>query len=76
MPRCTLLTVGCGGGLLRHKGINGMDPPIVELPAYFVFLFSKSHAQVYAKAGMTGGSAEEFCAFIAEKTGKEVLHIK
>ncbi|MBQ8611905.1 MAG: YcxB family protein [Oscillospiraceae bacterium] len=49
---------------------------VVELPAYFVFLFSKNHAQVYAKAGMTGGSAEEFCAFIAEKTGKEVLHIK
>lgn len=27
MPRCIPLSAGCGGGLLRHKGINGMHPP-------------------------------------------------
>ena len=49
---------------------------MVELPEYFVFLFDKNHAQIYTKAGMTGGSPEEFRAFLAEKTGKEILFVK
>lgn len=49
---------------------------VVELPEYFVFLFDKNHAQIYTKAGMTGGSPEEFRAFLAEKTGKEILFVK
>ena len=48
----------------------------VELPEYFVFLFSKNHAQVYAKAGMTGGSPEDFRTFIAAKTGRDVSQVK
>lgn len=49
---------------------------IAEDADYFIFVFDKSHAQVYAKQGMTGGTAEEFRAFIREKTGKEVQVIK
>ena len=49
---------------------------VVELPEYFVFLFSKNHAQVYAKAGMTGGSPEDFRTFIAAKTGRDVSQVK
>lgn len=43
-----------------------------ETNDYFVFIFSKSHAQVYAKNGLTGVSSEEFAAFISQKTGKPV----
>lgn len=49
---------------------------IVELPEYFVFLFSKNHAQIYPKTAMTGGTPENFRSFIAEKTGKEILFVK
>ena len=49
---------------------------VVEMPEYFVFLFDKNHAQIYNKTGMTGGSPEEFRAFLAEKTGKEILFVK
>ena len=49
---------------------------IAEDKNYFVFIFDKNHAQVYAKQGMTHGTAEEFRTFIAEVTGKEVQCIK
>lgn len=49
---------------------------IAEDKNYFVFIFDKRYAQVYAKQGMTGGTEEEFRAFITEKTGKEVQSIK
>lgn len=49
---------------------------LAEDKDYFIFVFDKSHAQVYAKEGMTGGTAEEFRTFIGEKTGKEVQAIK
>ncbi len=45
---------------------------IAENADYFVFLFDKNHAQIYDKRGLTGGTADEFRAFIAEKTGKPV----
>ncbi len=46
-----------------------------ETPGYFVFIFSPSHAQVYDKAGMTSGTAEEFREFMESKTGKYVHKI-
>lgn len=49
---------------------------VIEMPGYFVFLFSKNHAQIFDKATMTGGSAGDFRTFIAAKTGKEVTFIK
>lgn len=45
---------------------------IAETGNYFVFLLSKNHAQIYDKTRMTGGTAEEFRAFITEKSGKTV----
>ena len=38
----------------------------------FVFLIGKRHAQQFPKAGLTGGTAEEFRAFLTEKTGLPV----
>ena len=49
---------------------------IAEDKDYFIFVFDKNHAQVYAKQGMTGGTAEEFRAFLNRMTGKEVQYIK
>jgi len=49
---------------------------IAELPAYFVFVYSKNHAQVYDKATLSGGTADAFRTFITEKTGKTIQSIK
>lgn len=49
---------------------------IAETNDYFVFIFDKSHAQVYDKNNMTGGTVEEFRKFISGKTGKEVQQVR
>ncbi len=41
---------------------------LAESKGYFFLLFGPSHGQVYAKAGMTGGTAEEFRTFIQKRT--------
>jgi len=56
----------------KYENITAM----AELPDYFVFLFSKNHAQVYDKRTLTGGTAEEFRAFMQEQTGKTVDAVK
>ncbi len=48
---------------------------LAETSDYFVFIFDKSHAQVYDKHALSGGTIEEFSRFIAEKTGKEITHV-
>ena len=49
---------------------------MAETGDYFVFLFSKNHAQVYDKRTLTGGTVEDFRTFIGEKTGKTVVAVK
>lgn len=49
---------------------------VAETKDYFVFVFNFSHAQVFDKNSITGGTVEEFKKFIAEMTGKEVQEIK
>jgi len=49
---------------------------LAETEAYFAFVFSTSHAQVYAKKGLCGGSEEEFRQFLREVTGKEIISIR
>lgn len=44
---------------------------LAETKDYFVFVFSQSHAQVYSKKSITGGTVEEFREFITNATGKE-----
>lgn len=48
---------------------------IAETADYFVFIFSASHAQVYDKSTISGGTAEDFCKFIEEITRKDVIKI-
>lgn len=48
---------------------------IAEDKDYFIFVFDKNHAQVYAKQGMTDGTVDKFRAFISGKTGKEIVMI-
>lgn len=50
---------------------NKINMP-VETDGFFVLVLDKSHAQVYDKSKLSGGTVEEFRKFIAEKTGKAV----
>lgn len=45
---------------------------LAETKDYFVFIFSQSHAQVYDKKSISGGTLEEFREFIKGVTGKEI----
>lgn len=48
---------------------------LAETAEYFVFVFSQSHAQIYNKKSITGGTIEEFREFIKGVTGKEIHSI-
>ncbi len=48
---------------------------LAETKDYFVFIFSQSHAQIYSKQTITGGTLEEFREFITNVTGKEIQNI-
>lgn len=45
---------------------------LVETTDYFVFIFSQNHAQIYSKCTLTGGTADEFRAFIQKATDKTI----
>ncbi len=49
---------------------------LAETKDYFVFVFDKSHAQIYDKYALSGGTIEEFRRFIQFKTEKEVVSIE
>ena len=57
---------------IRFDTYNDADPKL-DMKKYFVFIYSANHAQVYDKSNISGGTAEEFCTFIEEKTGKNVI---
>lgn len=63
---------GAGKTQWRYDAIQ----KIAEDKNYFVFVFDKRYAQVYDKRTLTGGSVEEFRAFISQKTGEEVQRIR
>jgi len=48
---------------------------LAETADYFVFVFSQSHAQIYSKKSIAGGTVEEFREFIMSVTGKEIQNI-
>ncbi len=48
---------------------------LAEHKDYFILIFSASHAQLYDKHTLTGGSCEAFKSFISEKTRKEFIAI-
>ena len=48
---------------------------LAETVEYFIFVFSQSHAQIYDKKSITGGTIEEFRDFIKNVTGKEIKKI-
>lgn len=45
---------------------------LAESEDYFIFLFSNNHAQVYDKHTLSGGSVDDFRAFIQEKVQKTI----
>lgn len=48
---------------------------VAETKDFFVFIFSRSHAQLYDKTGMKGGTEDDFRSFIGEVTGKPVQRV-
>ena len=49
---------------------------IAETTDFFIFIFSVSHAQLYDKRRLQGGSVDDFQRFIESMTGKQVQPIK
>ncbi len=49
---------------------------LAETDDYFVFIFDKSHAQLYDKHHLTGGTVDEFREFIKAKTEKELIDLR
>ena len=48
---------------------------IAEDATYFILIFSASHAQLYDKRTLTGGSCEEFKEFLLRRTGIQCISI-
>ena len=48
---------------------------IADTDGFFVFIFSASHAQLYDKRHLQGGTADDFRRFIEAATGKQVQTI-
>lgn len=48
---------------------------LAETADFFVFIFSASHAQLYDKRHLQGGTADDFHRFIEAATGKQVQAI-
>ena len=48
---------------------------LAETKDYFIFVFSRIHAQLYDKTSISGGTIEEFRDFIKGVTGKEIQMI-
>lgn len=48
---------------------------LAETNDYFVFIFSQSHAQIYSKKSIAGGTIEEFREFLINVTGKEIRKV-
>lgn len=49
---------------------------VAETEDYFVFALDENYGQIYDKSTLTGGTAEEFATFIAEKTGTDIQKIR
>ncbi|MBE6623711.1 MAG: YcxB family protein [Ruminococcaceae bacterium] len=49
---------------------------IAETSEYFVFIFSQNHAQIYDKNKLSGGSVDDFRAFLKDVTGKGIVSVK
>ena len=49
---------------------------VAETDRYFAFVFSASHAQIYDKNNLSGGTVDEVRDFITEKTRKAMGYIK
>lgn len=63
-------------GAAESKFFYAQILAIAETKRYFILLLSAKHAQAYDKTRISGGSEEDFRAFLAEKTGKTVEYIK
>jgi len=67
--------------LIFEDRINGyvarkrMLPGLEKATVTFKFIFSQSHAQIYSKNSIIGGTIEAFREFIKNATGKEIQKV-
>ncbi len=62
---------GIGTTIFKYNAVKA----IAEHENYFVLLIDNNHVQLYDKSTITGGTAEQFAAFIKEKTGMDITKI-
>lgn len=48
---------------------------LAETRDYFVFALGRNYAQAFAKAGLEGGTVDEFRRWLEEKTGRQVRNV-
>lgn len=74
----TAVTVFTESGFVSTTGIGRTEWKydairlVAETDGFFVFVFDASHAQLYDKAHLEGGTVEEFRRFLQSVTGKPV----
>lgn len=60
-----------GTTVFRYEKVEA----VAESTDYFFLLYDAGHAQAYAKAGISGGTVEEFRALIEGATGKKIVQV-
>lgn len=48
---------------------------LAENTDFFIFIFSRSHAQAYDKKSLSGGTPDDFRVFIEDVTGKKMVWV-
>lgn len=66
-------TVEDGNGVTRWS--YGQVLALAENEAYIVLALGRKQGQICEKAGLQGGTLEEFRTFLIQKTRKEILYI-
>lgn len=55
----------------NYKDVN----QLVIKKSYFLIVFNSKYAQIFDMYNLSGGTEEEFCAFVEEKTGKKIIRM-
>lgn len=70
-PDCFLVKTAASESRWQYDKILAL----AQTKEYILFVMGKHHALALEKAALEGGSVEEFCRFVEEKTEKNIQHI-
>ena len=62
--------------IFRNAFLIGFTVLLACILLFFFIMYSNYQAQAFDKESLSGGTIEEFRAFLADKTGKPVQQIK